>query len=450
LTQAFCEAVPHKGELLNIKFLGAAGEVGRSCFLVEGSERILLDCGVKFKEREEFPLLDNKTARKLDRVILSHAHMDHSGFLPALYAAGYEGKVYLTKPTRDLTQLLLADYLRLQKDFSPYSQEDIDKLLTHTEILEYDEWSERGKGPIRFQEAGHILGSAITELKMDGRKIIYSGDINLRSSRLLDGAKTGLEGDTLIIESTYGAKADRHVAAKDADKIFIGLVNGTLQKEGKVIVPTFAIGRGQEILFTLESYLRSGVMEKCPIYLDGMIKKALRIYRHNAIYLKKEVQRRILTSDDDPFKSEYYLVPKSKDRHDVFEQRKTVILSTSGMLNGGPVLSYLEHLGQSRKNTLILVGYQAEGTRGRALLEGAKQLQLRDKRIDIELKVAQAPFTAHSDHRELVHFAKSINGLKKVFVVHGEGGKSEELAKAIEKATGAEAIVPSLGETHDI
>jgi len=410
----------------------------------------LLDCGVKFKEREEFPLLDNRTARSLDRVILSHAHMDHSGYAPALYAAGYEGKIYLTKPTRDLTQLLLADYLRLQKAFTPYSQEDVDKLLTHTEILEYNEWSERGKGPIRFQEAGHILGSAITELNLDGNKIIYSGDINLRSSRLLDGAKTGLEGDVLIIESTYGAKADRHVAAKDADKLFIDMVNSTLQKEGKVLVPTFAIGRGQEILFTLESYLRSGVMEKCPIYLDGMIKKALRIYRHNAIYLKKEIQRRILTSDEDPFKSEYYLVPKSKDRHDVLEQRKTVILSTSGMLNGGPVLNYLEHLAESKKNCLILVGYQAEGTLGRALLEGAKEVVLKRKKIEVNLRVSQAPFTAHSDHRELVHFAKSIKGLRKVFVVHGEGNKPFELAQAIEKATGAQAIVPTLGSAYEV
>ncbi|MEW5955751.1 MAG: MBL fold metallo-hydrolase RNA specificity domain-containing protein [Candidatus Micrarchaeota archaeon] len=435
---------------MKIRFLGAAGEVGRSCFLVEGSERILLDCGVKFKEREEFPLLDNKTARNLDRVVISHAHMDHSGFCPALYAAGYEGKVYLTKPTRDLTQLLLADYLRLQKEFTPYSQDDIDKLLTHTEILEYGEWSDRGKGPIRLQEAGHILGSAITELNLDEKKIIYSGDINLRSSRLLDGAKTGLDGEILIIESTYGAKADRHIAARDADRIFIGLVNGALQKEGKVLVPTFAIGRGQEILFTLESYLRSGVLEKTPIYLDGMIKKALRIYRHNAIYLKKEVQRRILTSDDDPFKSEYYLVPKSKDRRDVFEQRKAVVLATSGMLNGGPILTYLEHLGESKKNSLILVGYQAEGTRGRALLEGAKELELRRKKIEINLKVSQAPFTAHSDHRELVHFAKSIKGLQKVFVVHGEGEKPFELAQSIEKATGAEAVVPALGGVYDV
>ncbi|HII38551.1 TPA: MBL fold metallo-hydrolase, partial [Candidatus Micrarchaeota archaeon] len=249
---------------MEISFLGGAGEVGRSCILVSGSEKILLDCGVKFKEREEFPQLDNKTARSLDRAVISHAHMDHSGFAPALYAAGYTGQVYLTKPTRDLTQLLLADYLRLQKDFSPYTQDDINKLLTHTQILEYDQWSDKGKGPIRFQEAGHILGSAITELNLDGKKIIYTGDINLRSSRLLEGAKVGMEADVLIIESTYGAKANHHIAGKDADRILIDNINAALRNDGKVIIPSFAIGRGQEILSTLESFMRSGSLEKTP------------------------------------------------------------------------------------------------------------------------------------------------------------------------------------------
>ncbi|HII38549.1 TPA: beta-CASP ribonuclease aCPSF1, partial [Candidatus Micrarchaeota archaeon] len=154
--------------------------------------------------------------------------------------------------------------------------------------------------------------------------------------------------------------------------------------------------------------------------------------------------------DDDPFKSEFYLIPKSKDRRDVFEQKKAIIVTTSGMLNGGPVFTYLEHLAGSKKNAMILVGYQAEGTRGRKLLDGAKEIELRRKTVEVNLKVSQAPFTAHSDHRELVHFAKNVRGLKKVFIVHGEKEKLGELATAIRRATGAEVVIPEIGETHQI
>ncbi|MCX6767358.1 MAG: MBL fold metallo-hydrolase [Candidatus Micrarchaeota archaeon] len=433
---------------MEISFLGGAREVGRSCLLVEGMQNTLLDCGVKLEEKEEYPLLEHHAIRKINRVVVSHAHLDHSAYAPALYAAGYRGPVILTKPTRDLMQLLLADYLRINKGASPYSEQDVAKLLKHTQILEIGEWSDRGRGIVRLQESGHILGSAMTELR-DEKKVLYTSDINTRSSRLLEGATRGLEADILIIESTYGSKKDRHASAKEASQKLVKSIRESLDKGGKVIIPTFAIGRGQEILFTLESHIRSGALPRVPIYLDGMINKALRIYRHNAVYLKKEVQRRILTSDDDPFKSPYYLVPERKDRSDVFEQEKAIILATSGMLNGGPVLTYLEHLGGDKKNKVILVGYQAEGTRGRALLDGAKELELDGKTIDIKLKVDQAPFSGHSDYQELVEFARTVKGVETVFIVHGEEQKPFELAKGIEDVFkhSVDVIVPSLGET---
>ena len=431
---------------MNISFLGAAREVGRSAILVEGKENVLLDCGIKLTKNEEFPLLDNRTVRTLDKVVLSHAHLDHCGYLPALYASGYKKKVAMTKPTRDLIQLLLADYLRLNKEgVIPYNQSDVDTLLKSTDILEYNE-ATKGTTPIRFSEAGHIIGSAITEVFAE-KKIIYTGDLNLRTSRLLEGAQTGLEGEVLVMESTYGAKADSHTASKDVGKQLIDSINSTLKKGGKVIIPTFAIGRGQEILFTLESYMRSGGLHSCPIFLDGMVNKALRIYRHNAIYLKKEVQRRILTSDDDPFKSEFYHVPEKKDKSDVLDSGECIILCTSGMLNGGPVLRYLEALGGNRKNKMILVGYQAEGSRGRALIEGAKEIEIGGQQVEINLEVDQARFTAHSDHRDLVKFAKGIKGLKQALIVHGEPHKQDELAQAIEEhCKGVQAYAPQPGE----
>lgn len=443
-----------------ISFLGASREVGRSAFLIRSENaNTLLDCGIKVRDEEEFPLLDKGDCKRLDEVILSHAHLDHSGYLPALYANGFSKSVILTKPTRDLIQLLLADYLRLNKNFSPYSQEDVDSLLNKTRISEIHEKIKLKESEMRLYPAGHILGAGMTELDYEGKKVLYTGDLNLSQSRLIDGAETGMGADTLIIESTYGAREDKHKSVKQAGKILVDSINETLTKGGKVIIPTFAIGRGQEVLFTLESYLRSGALEECSIYLDGMVNKALRIYRHNAIYLKDEIKKRILTSDDDPFKSYYYKVPQTKDRSDVLSDERAVILATSGMLNGGPVLTYLEKLGGDENNKIILVGYQSEGTKGRKLLEGAKELEINGNAIQISLEVCQAPFSAHSDHDELLRFVKNIKGLEKVFIVHGEGDKQTELAEDIEKyglsqkrkgKHGIQAIIPKLGEEEKL
>ncbi len=438
-----------------ISFLGGAREVGRSCFLVRTQRhKILLDCGVKFGERPEYPLLEWRDARELDKVILSHAHLDHSGYAPWLYAAGYAGKTLLTKPTRDIIQLLYGDYLRLAKeggDPAAYGQADVLKLLRNTELLEYEDDAGEKKFGTRFFESGHILGSALVRVNAGDKKILYTGDLNLRETRLLPPAKLGVEADVLVIESTYGAREKRHQSSKTTVQNFIKAIDETLGKGGKVIIPSFAIGRGQEVLFIIESFMRSKLLPKVPIFLDGMVTKALRIYRHNAIYLRDEIKRRILTSEDDPFKSEDYRVPAKRDRSDVLESGPCVIIATSGMLSGGPVLTYLQKLGGDERNALILVGYQPEGSRGRRLLEGAREIEVGGKTVEVKLSVLQAPFSAHSDHDELLRFASSVRGLKKVFVVHGEASNSDELSHDIARACRkqrVEAIVPELGETH--
>lgn len=439
---------------IEISFLGAAREVGRSCILVKTKGySCLLDCGVKFENRKVVgPLLEKKQIQELDEVIISHAHLDHSGYAPALYAQGYKGKIICTKPTRDLMQLLLSDALHIQKDYSPYNQKNLDEMMKNTEIVEYKAKSKSKKA--EFQDAGHILGSAITTLDVDNHKIIYTGDINLRASKLLDGADVkNLEGDTLIIESTYGCPDDIHPASKTTIATFIEHIRKTLNNGGKVIIPTFAIGRGQEILNILENHMRSGVLPKCPIYLDGMVKTATRIYRHNAIYLSDEIKKRILTSDDDPFKSPFYHIPTSKTKKDVLDTEKCIIVTTSGMLVGGPVVTYLQHLGSNKHNKMILVGFQAQGTPGRELLEGAKELKLDGQIVEINLQIEQAPFSAHSDNRELVQIAKSIKGLQRIFIVHGDPTKQDAFIKTLQKAFKKEKTkihAPQLGETIKI
>lgn len=441
---------------MELQFLGGAREVGRSSFVIREKNNWLVDCGVKLGSEDEYPALTKALVKQLDRVVLSHAHLDHSGYLPALYSKGYGGKVWCTKPTRDMMQLLLADYLKIAQEHekNPYGQDDLDKLLTKTEITEFGVPA-KGAEELSFHSSGHILGSALCKFDFPSGTLLYTGDFSSRESRLLDPCVTGLRAKWLVMESTYGGREDKRPALKVAVKQFIDSVTETLNSGGKVIIPTFAVGRGQDVLFTLESHMRSGVLPKAPIYLDGMVKKALRIYRHNAIYLKDEIKRQILTSDDDPFKSDNYRVPETRDRSDVAEAGPCIILATSGMMNGGPVLSYLQQFGSDPQNKLIFVGYQAEGTLGRRILDGERDVEVNGQQLHLEIAVDRAQFSAHADHDDLVAFVRDTPGLEKVVIVHGEPDKGQELADDVvaacrKRGRRVEAVLPEKGEPVEL
>jgi len=433
--------------LTNITFFGGAGEVGRNCIAVEeGRSNLLLDAGVKLGEVDEYPTITDEEVRKLHRIAISHTHLDHMGYLPHMYARGCRAEVYSTKPTHDLTQLLLADYLRINRGMK-FTNSDIVRAMKMWKMVEYGQVvGDRLK--FSFHKSGHILGSAMV-LVQGGSRLLFSSDVNDRETKLLDPGEKNLIAENLIIESTYGAPNDQLPTLKSASKMLCDSINRTIKKGGKVIIPSFAVGRAQEILFILESYMSSGVLEHVPIFVDGMILKANRIYRQNVIYARDEIQKRILMSDDDPFKSKFFHTPHTKDRSDVLERGSAIIVSTSGMLTGGPVLHYLEKLAGDSRNLLMLVGYQAEGTRGRMLLEGEKHLKIDDKEIEIKMQVEQAHFSAHADYRGLLDIVRSIKKLRRVFVIHGEGDKTKKLGEAI-SGMGYEVIIPRNGESFRI
>lgn len=436
---------------MQVRFLGACQEVGKSCFLVEaGEHKILLDAGVKFGEkRDEYPTLPC-SAREIDAVVITHAHLDHSGFLPVLFARGFRGKVYATKPTRDLCQLLLADYLKISKaqHKAVFSNHDLVTCLKHFELMEF--WRKKKifeHVSLSLYRSGHILGAAMARLEHAGKSLLYTGDLSLRDSSLIRGADTELEdSDYLIMEATYGSKKDVLPSLKNASKQLAETIHETNRRGGKTLIPTFGVGRGAEVMVLVDNYIRSGYLKNTPAWLDGMIIKANRIYRQNVLWLKEEIPRRILLAEEDPFKTQNFQVPHSKTRSEVFSEQNGVILATSGMLKGGPSVYYFSKLAEDARNTVLFSGYQAKGTLGRRIEDGDKYVTLPNGRpLDVKLRVASVQLSAHADYRQLMEFLDKIKKPQKIFLVHSDVEKIFEFAEEARRKH-YHAVVPELGQ----
>lgn len=424
---------------MQITFYGAAGEVGRSCFLLEENEKnLMLDCGIKLGEKTEYPAINDDELKKIRNIAITHAHLDHSGYLPHIYARNAKPKVYVTKPTRDLIGVLLADYNRIQKDKeNTFKQKDVDNVLKSANVVEYNE-TVRSDFNFSFINAGHVLGSAM--IKVNDCNVLYSGDICMRKTRVLDACERNVSAETLIVENTYGGKNDIIPSFKESANKLAASINETLNKGGWVIIPSFAVGRAQEILLMLDDYMRSGVLPPAKIYVEGMINKAMRIYRHNAYYANDDIKKRILMSEDDPFKSRFFHQSRSKTRDDVLKE-PCIIVTTSGMLSGGPVLYYIQRLGADPKTKMIFVGYQAEGTLGRKILDGEKKVVVGENEVGINMQIEQVRMSGHPDYNELLQFIKGVKNLKRVVLIHGE---KHDLKDGLENKY--EVVVPKVGE----
>jgi hypothetical protein len=421
---------------MTITFYGAAGEVGRSCIMVEsGHTRLIMDAGIKLGEHEEHPVIDDSMLKNVDAVILSHAHMDHSSYLPHFYSNGYKGPVYATKPTFELIDIMMKDYLQISHPKN-VTKEGVKSIPKHYVPEEYFKEFRIKDIKVRFLPAGHILGSAMVELDDGKTRLLYTGDVNLRSTKLFDPAYTkDLRDDALITESTYGGKDDvfppeREVLGKMAESI-----KETISTGGKVIIPSLAVGRAQEILLTLDDYVTSGVIPKVPIYVDGMIGKVIRIYKRNARYCKDSIQQRVKTNNNDPFTSKNFsIVGSRQERSRILKSDGAcIVVTTSGMLKGGPVIQYMDKWAGDSNNKVILMSYQAEDTPGRQLLNGAREIEFGDEKlkIKINLKVEYFHLSGHADRPQLLSLIGRVHGLKTVFVEHGEETKSKELYDAL-------------------
>ncbi|HUH82761.1 MAG TPA: beta-CASP ribonuclease aCPSF1 [Nitrososphaerales archaeon] len=454
-------------EHVTIKTLGAFQEVGRSCILVETAEsKVMLDCGIHPGARntwDAFPRLDwaDIGPRDIDAIVISHAHLDHQGFLPAMYKYGYDGPVYCTEPTLPLMTLLQNDFVKIAQIEGGrliYDQKDIRNVIQHAITLPYGMVTDISPDiKLVFNNAGHILGSATVHLHIGegAHNIVYTGDYKYGRTALFDSATWNYPRvETLITESTYGAKEDIMPVREEVEMNFVNAINETLKQGGKVLIPVPAVGRAQEILIVLDQYMKNKMLVEAPVFTEGMISEATAIHVSYADYLSRELRTKILEEGVNPFKSEYFTeVEHPTDREEAYREGPAVIMATSGMLEGGPVLDYFEHLAPSEKNKILFVSYQVQGSIGRRVLDGGSQASLMDqsgkiKIVDVKAKVQKVEgFSGHSDYNQIIRFVGKVRPkLQLVLVNHGEKRKTENLAYAIQRIYRIPAIHPAVQE----
>ncbi|HIP25432.1 MAG TPA: beta-CASP ribonuclease aCPSF1 [Archaeoglobus profundus] len=456
----------YEDKWVRVTFLGGAREVGRSCYLLQTPEsRILIECGINVSNIHQSPYLyipEIQPLDSIDAVVITHAHLDHCGLVPLLYKYGYKGPIYLTPPTRDLMVLLQLDFLEVagrEGTPIPYNSQHIREALKHTITLDYGEVTDISPDVrLTFYNAGHILGSAIAHFHIgDGLyNVAFTGDFKFERTRLFDRAETNFPRlETLIMEATYGGSQDIQPTRREAEERLINIVNETIKKGGKVLIPTFAVGRSQEVMVVLEEAIRNKKMEDVPVYLDGMIYEATAIHTTYPEYLNANLRDLIFHHGINPFISENFIkVDSPSKRQEVIDDPSpAVILATSGMLNGGPVMEYFKALAPDEKNTLVFVGYQAEGTLGRKIQKGWREVPFpvngRREVIKVRMRVETVDgFSGHSDRRQLMSYIRAINPKpEKIVVVHGEESKCLDLASSIYRIHRIETRVPANLET---
>ncbi|MEE2600747.1 MAG: beta-CASP ribonuclease aCPSF1 [Thermoproteota archaeon] len=448
--------------------LGGFGQVGRSCMLLTTSDsKVLIDCGINPGARspsEAFPRIDwaNITLDELDAIVIGHAHLDHTGFLPVLLKYGYKGPIYCTEPTLPMMNLIQLDAIKVaaaQGRTPMYSDRDVFQVMRQAITLPYGSVTDISPDiKLVLSNAGHILGSATCHFHIGNgdHNFVYSGDIKYGRSMLLESANTNYPRvETLLIESTYGAKEDIQPSRQEVEAAFIASVNSVLKEGGKVLIPIPAVGRAQELMMVIDRYMKSGELTEAPVFMEGMIQEATAIHESFPEYLVKELKQKILETDDNPFDSEYFTNIEHQDGREepLREGLPCIIIATSGMLEGGPVLEYFRNIAPHKQNKILFVSYQVNGTLGRRVMDGARQVSISGKEGRIEVVSINCSterlegFSGHSDYNQLMAFVQRLrHKLRRVLVNHGEKKKSENLSMSIRRMYRISTHYPQIQE----
>ncbi len=439
---------------ISLMTLGAFEEVGRSSIIVSTSEsKLLLDCGIHPGARaswDAYPRLDwaDIELDELDAVIISHAHLDHTGFLPALFKYGYDGPVYCTEPTLPLMTLLQQDMIKLgQSEGSRlvFDQRDVKEVIKHAICVPFGLVTDVAPDvKLVFNNAGHILGSATVHLHVGegAHNIVYTGDYKYGRTRLLEPAYWQYPRvETLITESTYGTREDVTPPREEVENRFVNMVNETLRQGAKVLIPIPAVGRAQEIILVINEHMKQKRLVEAPVFIEGMISEATAIHIAYPDYLSHDLKYKILEEDENPFSSDYFtVVDHPSNREEALREGPAIIMATSGMLEGGPVLEYFSQLAPKEKTHVLFVSYQVQGTMGRRVLDGSKQVSLlgeggKIKIVDVNCQVDRIEgFSGHSDYNQIVRYVQKLRPkLQQIFVNHGEKRKTELLSQDLSR-----------------
>jgi hypothetical protein len=454
---------------VRITTLGCCREVGRAAFLLSTADtRILIDCGDKPGAENEVPYLQvpealGSGANSIDAVVLTHAHLDHSALIPLLFKYGYDGPIYCTEPTRDLMGLLTLDYLDVavkEGRNPPYQSEMVREAIKHTIPLEYGDVTDIAPDvKLTFHNAGHILGSAVSHFHIgDGLyNVAFSGDIHYEDTRLFNGAVNEFPRvETLVLESTYGGRNDYQTDQEDSERNLKRIIRETHEDGGKVLIPAFAVGRSQEIMLVLEEAMRKGEIPEMPVHLDGMIWEATAIHTTYPEYLRDDLRDRIFHEDENPFLSEQFnhIDAGDEEREEVRDGGPCIILSTSGMVTGGPIMSWLELLGSDPDTTMVFVGYQAQGTLGRRIQSGWDEIPMpgrngRSNTLSLDFDVETVDgFSGHADRQGLENFVRTMNPRpEKILCVHGDESSTQDLSSALYHDMNIRTFAPKNLET---
>lgn len=421
---------------ISIHFLGAAGTVTGSKYLINtGDKKILVDCGL-FQGLKKLRLLNwdylPVNVSEIDAVLLTHGHMDHTGYLPRLVKMGYKNAIYATAPTLDIAEIILRDSAKIQeeeaqrarkegysKHSSPaplYDLTDAEKAIHHFKAMPEGEWVELFENiKVRFQYNGHIIGATFIELDIHGKRFVFSGDIGRKDDLLMRPYKKPQKADFLFIESTYG---DRIHPKENLEEKLKKIIKHTVNKGGTLIIPSFAVERTQTLMYVIWRLKKQGLIPDIPLIMDSpMGANVLNVFHNHKAWHK------LSEEDYTAMCQAFTIVQEYRETWEVIDDKRSkIVIAGSGMITGGRVLTYLQQYAGLVETSILIAGYQAEGTRGRKLLNGCVDLKIYGKYYQVKAEVFEVQtLSAHADQSELLDWMSEINNTpEQVFIVHGE------------------------------